>query len=107
MPFEDLCPVRKILKMSRAKEEGTFGPRDDRIEYSKVLRMIFRLGYLNCSEYENGDNCTFCACCQIKHHGYFAENWAIGCSANGEERNSTWKEVLVRREREHVLAKMR
>jgi hypothetical protein len=24
--------------MSRAKEDGTFGPRDDRIEYSKVLR---------------------------------------------------------------------
>jgi hypothetical protein len=69
--------------------------------------MIFRLGYRDYCEYMNGDNYMFCACCQIKHRVSFAENWAIGCSAIGEERSSTWKEVLARREREHVFAKTR
>lgn len=69
--------------------------------------MIFRLGYRDCCEYISGDNCMFCARCQIKHRISFAENCAIGCSAIGEERNSTWKEVLARRERQHVLAKTR
>jgi hypothetical protein len=90
--------------MSRAKEEGTFRPRDDRIECNKkYFDMIFRLGYQNCCEYESEDNCTFCARCQIRHRGSFAENWAIGCSASGEERNSACKGVLARRERERVL----
>jgi hypothetical protein len=74
---------------------------------AKYFAMIFRLGYQNVCEYESGDNCTFCALCQIKHRGSFAENWATGCNANGEEKNSTWKEVLARRERDYVLAKMR
>jgi hypothetical protein len=72
MPFEDLFPVRRILKISRAKEEGTFGRATIALSAAKYFAMIFRLGYQNCCEYESGDNCTFCASCQIKHRGSFA-----------------------------------